>query len=179
MVDHDDVDPARREPRDRLDRRGAAIDREEQLRRVLLDAAFHAVPRESVAFLHPQRQEGRDVARAEPAQHAGQQRGRGDAIHVIVAEDDDALLRGDRRLDALRRAPQSGEHERIAERLQARIEERADLLAIAMAAVPEQRRDLVVKRVRPRQFQRLGARRAVDPAAAQCAEFGAHGVVWK
>ena len=155
VIDDDCVDSSLPQPRDLRERGGAAIDGDKQPGPVLLHATLDAVLAEAVALLHPEREE-RFHLRAEAAQDAPEQGAGGDAVDVVVAEDDDALLRGDGLENAVGGAAQVGEQERIAERLQARLEEGADLLGRAVAALPEQRGDLRMEIERPGKDERLG-----------------------
>ena len=166
VVDNEHVDALLAQPRDLLHRRGAAIDCDKDGRFVLLDAPLDAVLAQAVALLHAQRQEGVHV-RAEPPQDAPQERAGGDAIDIVIAEDDHLFPRGDALENPLGRAAQIGQHKGIPERLQPRVEKCADLLRLAITALPQERRDLRVEIQYPRELQRPGLGRGLHPAFAE------------
>ncbi len=77
---------------------------------VLLDAALDAVLTEAIALFDAKREEGLRIG-AEAAEDAPEQRGRGDAVDIVVAEDDDFLACGDGLEDALGAALEVGSGE--------------------------------------------------------------------
>jgi len=166
VIDDDDVDTLGAEPGDLLDSGGAAIDGDEERGFVFLDAPFNAVLAEAVAFLHAEREESLDLG-TELFQDTPEERAGGDAIHIVIAEDDHFFARGDGAEDALGCDFEIGELERIAEGLQARIKERADLIRGVETALPEERGDLGMEIQSPGQFQRLSHRRRFYPALAE------------
>ena len=94
MVRDDDLEPARPRLGDLLDRGHAAVDGEDE------PAALVGEPRkrfalDAVALLEAARQVPDDV-RAELAQDEHRERGRADAVRVVVPVDADALAGGDR-----------------------------------------------------------------------------------
>ncbi len=135
---------------------------------MFLHAPFHAVLAEAVTFLHAQGQKCFNIA-AEPAENAPHQRAGGDAIDIVIAENDHLFAGGDGLEHAFRGAPEVGQGEGIAEGLETRFEEGADLLRGAMAALPEERRDLGMKVEVAGQVESLRRRLGVDPAFAECA----------
>ncbi len=90
MVDDDDVEVELRRFRQRLEARRAAIDGDQEPRAALGDLA-HGVDIGPVALEQPI---GDVEERIEPggAQHAHEERGRGGAVDVVIAEDRDPLL---------------------------------------------------------------------------------------
>ena len=72
-----------------LDRRDAAVDGHDHGRRVLGEHPPHRLRLQAVAVLEPMRQEGHGVG-ARAQERRPQLGDRGDAVHVVVAEDDDA-----------------------------------------------------------------------------------------
>jgi hypothetical protein len=174
VIDDHDIDAAFAQPRDLLHRRGPAVDRDEYGGPMLLHAALHTVLAEPVTLLHAQRQK-RFHHSAQPPQDASQQCRGGDAVHIVVTENHHAFTGRDGPRDALRGLAQIGEQERIAQRLQARIEKRAHLLRVAMASLPQKRRDLAMEIVRAGQLERLSRGSVVQPSLAQGAEVVVHG----
>ena len=102
MIQHDDIDAALFEPGDGFHGGRTAIHRQQQRGREFLQAILHAVPAEAVTFVHAMGQIVAGVP-AEPAEDFEQQRGGSDAVHVVIAEDDQRFVRvrgpgrGDRR----------------------------------------------------------------------------------
>src|SRR5207244_3809813 len=90
MIQHNYIDPSFPEPSDFDSRRCPAIDSDEKLRIVLAKTSRDSLRAQTVAFLDSKRQEQCGFA-AVPAQHFGQQRQRGNAVDVVVAEQNDAL----------------------------------------------------------------------------------------
>ena len=145
MVQHDHVHAALAEPGDGGDGGRAAVHGEQQRHGELPEAILHAILAEAVAFVHAMRQVVMDLP-AERAQHFEQQGGRGDAVHVVIAEDDERLVA----LAGLEQALDGGRHvrqqERIGQVLEPGLEEAGDGRWLAQAAIQEalgeQRRDL-------------------------------------
>ena len=106
---------------DRLGRTGAAVHGDDQLRRVLLDALGQRGRGQAVAIVEPVRDE-RGGLGAERAQHADQQRGAGQAVGIVIAEDDDLLVRGQRLGDARDGGGQVRQQLRLGEVAQAHTE---------------------------------------------------------
>ena len=136
MIDHDHVHTLALQRGDFRDRRRAAIHRDEQPRRILRDAARHAIRAQAVAFIRPQRQEARGF-RAIGPQHAGEQRERGDAVHIVVAVEDDFFAAVERGENARHRRVHIRQRKRIAQLLQPRIEKALRLLHRTDAAVQQ------------------------------------------
>ena len=131
MVRDDDLEPALACLGDLLDRGHAAVDREDEpaaligepLKRFALDA---------VAFLETARQVRDDVG-AELAQDEHRERGRGDAVGVVVAVDADSRAGCDRGLDRVDARGHVAEQERIVAGRRS-FKERARLLGVVVAA---------------------------------------------
>ena len=88
MIEHDHIHATPPNVGDLGNRRGAAIDRNQELRATLLQTALNAFTAQAVAFLHPKRQEqfGRGAIRT---QHFRQQRNRRHSIDIVIAKKDD------------------------------------------------------------------------------------------
>ena len=144
MVQHDDVHAALCERGDGCDGGRAAVHGEQQGGGELRQAILHAVLAEAVAFVHAMRQVVVDLP-AERAEHFEQQGGGGDAVHVVIAEDDERFVA----LAGLEQALDGGGHvrqqERVGQLLEPGLEEGGDGGRFAQAAVQqalgEQRRD--------------------------------------
>ena len=73
-------------------RSGAAINGDQQLWAILLEATFDALAAQPVALLHPQRQK-EFRRRAVTAQHFREQRQGGHAIDIVISKQHDAFMR--------------------------------------------------------------------------------------
>ena len=163
VVGDDDVEPERAGVIDLLDRRDPAVDGDQEL------GALRAEPLdrgrgEPVAVLEPARDEPPDV-RAEGTERPDHDRGRADAVDVVVTVDDDPRAGGDVGTDLLERDVDPGERARIVA-LIARIEERTGLPGVGQSAAgehlrkdvadpeltfePQRRRELVRRDLQPR-----------------------------
>ena len=88
VVGHDDLDARLSGAGDALDRRDAAVDRDDHAWPMLGEDLPHRVRLQAVAVLEAVRKEGDGVGSG--AQESGAQLGhRRDAVHVVVSEDDD------------------------------------------------------------------------------------------
>src|SRR4051812_39264637 len=91
MVDHNDVDPARGELGD-LDNRGcAAVDRDEQIWPVFVDATLDTLAAQAVTLFQSRRQKqsGRITVAAEKLE---EKRERCHAVDVVITEKHDAMF---------------------------------------------------------------------------------------
>ncbi len=99
------------------------------------------------------------------AQIARQQRGRGGAVDVVVAENGDAFAARHRVGNALRRLLHGGQHMRIGHRvLDGRIEKRVDRVGFDIAAGKDARQELG-KLVALRNVERARGAALVEPVA--------------
>ena len=133
MIDDDDVDAERFGLRERLDAGGAAVDANEQ-RRAAFGERAHRLDVRAIAL---EQAVGNvdDRIDAAVAQIARQQRRRGRAVDVVIAEYGDALAARHGVGDPLGRLLHGGEHERIGHRaLDGRIEEFIDRIGLDVAA---------------------------------------------
>ena len=89
-----------------------AVHREQQVRRKFLQAIFHAVGAQAVAFVHPVRQIKIHLP-AERAQDFKQQCGGSHAVHVIIAKDDERFIV----LAGAEQSPDGGVHVRQQKRV--------------------------------------------------------------
>ena len=125
VVQDDDVHAALAQPGDGVDGGRAAVHREQQRDGEFLQAVLHAVLAEAVAFVHAMRQVVMSRP-AEGAEHFEQQRGGGDAVHVVIAEDDEGFVA----FAGLEQALDGGGHvrqqERVGQVLEAGLEEVVD-----------------------------------------------------
>ena len=112
MVDHDHLDAGGAQARHLGQRIGAAIQGDEQLRAGLGEDAVEGRHRKAVALLHAARDEVGGLG-AEAAQAVHEHRGAGDAIHVVVAEDRDALAGGGGLDEPLRGGAQAADGEGV------------------------------------------------------------------
>jgi hypothetical protein len=156
MVRDDDLEVAPPRLGDLLDRGHAAINREDE------PAALVGQPRkcfalDAVALLEAARQVPDDV-RAELAQDEHRERGRADAVRVVVSVDADALAGGDRALDRVDTSGHVAEQERIVAR-QRSFQERARLGRVVVTAPNEHTRGRLAQLERVRKGAR-GALRA-------------------
>ena len=92
MVEHYDINAAFFEFSNFVGRSCAAINGDQQLRAVLLEATFDALAAQPVALLHPQRQK-EFRRRAVTAQHFCEQRQGGHSIDIVVPKQHDAFTR--------------------------------------------------------------------------------------
>ena len=98
VIEDDDIDTTFLEFGDFAGRSGAAINCDQQMRMMLLEAAFHAFVAQAVAFLHSQRQKkvrGCSIS----AEHLRQQGERCHPIDVIISKQHDAFARIQRSQD--------------------------------------------------------------------------------
>ena len=137
MVGDDDLEPARPRLGDLLDRGHAAVDREDEPA-ALIGEPLERFALDAVAFLETARQVPDDV-RAELAQDEHRERGRGDAVRVVVAVDADSRAGCDRGLDRVDARGHVAEQERIVAGRRS-FKERARLLGIVVAAPNEHTR---------------------------------------
>ena len=126
VVGDDDVDAEPRGLAHRLDGRRPAVHRDDEIRVVVLHAPVERIHAEPVSVLEPVRQERRRD-RAEPAEHLDHERGGGDAVHVVVAVDEDGAALLDVRPDHLDGLLHSGQHEGIRHVGEAGLEEGIDV----------------------------------------------------
>ena len=91
VVENDDVDAALFEPGNGLDARGAAIDREEQGGREFVEAILDGFLAKAITFVHAVRE---IIIRSptETGQNFQEEGGGGDAVDVVVAEDDERFF---------------------------------------------------------------------------------------
>jgi hypothetical protein len=94
MIDDDDVDARVARHGQRLERLGAAIDGDDQLR-PFLGKPYQRLPRRTIALHQPVGDIGFGIG-AELAKQTDQQSGGGGAVDVIIAEDGDRLAPLDR-----------------------------------------------------------------------------------
>jgi hypothetical protein len=80
----------------------------------------------------------------------------GDAVHVVVAVDDDLVVVTDGLGDALRRGEQAGDHGRLVQALEAGAEEAEAVVGLADPAVDQHLRD---DRARAQALRQLGGAR--------------------
>jgi hypothetical protein len=136
MIEDDDIDAAPAERGDGVDGGGAAIDGQEQSGGELVEALFDPIRAQAVTFLQAMRQVAVRVP-AEPGQDFGQEGGGGDAIDVVVAEDDDWFPGVAGAEEAVDRGGHIGQLERVGKIAEAGFEEILDLRRFAQAAVEE------------------------------------------
>ena len=134
VVGDDDLEPRRPGLRDLLDGSDPAVDGEDE-RAAVVRQARQRLARHPVALLEAAGQVPLDV-RAQVAQGRHGQRGRADAVHVVVAVDADPPARRDRLADQRARGLDVPEQERVVPgRL--RGQEGARRLGVAVAAPDE------------------------------------------
>ena len=99
---------------------------------ILLAATLHTFRAHAVAFLHPQRQKqiGRGAVAVE---HFSQQRERRDAVHIVIAEENDSFPAIDRVKNPVHGSSHLRQEERIAQRTEARLEKGVHFLGAAKA----------------------------------------------
>ena len=144
MVQDDDVHAPLSERSDGSDGGRAAVHRQEQGGGELCQAILHGFLGEAVAFIEAMGQVVVDLP-AERAQHFEQQGGGGDAVHVVIAEDDEVFAA----LAGLEEALDGGAHvwqqERVRQLLEPGLEKGSDGGRVTQApvkqALGEQRRD--------------------------------------
>ena len=134
VVGDDDVEPELARVRDLLDRGHAAVDGQHEAD-ALAGQPGQRLAGDAVALVEAARQVVRHV-RAELAQDEHRERGRADAVGVVVAVDADPRPRRDRRADRLAGLAHVAERERVV-RGQLCLEERARLLGVVEAAARE------------------------------------------
>ena len=140
MIEHNDIDAPAFQVGDLIDRRGAAIDGDQELRPMLLPATIDAFRTHAVAFLHPQRQ--KQFRRgAVAAQHFCEQRERGHAIDIVVAKKHDAFAVIDRAQNAGHGRGHVWEEKGVAEGAEARMQESGHVISGCEAFALQQRED--------------------------------------
>ena len=163
VIEHDDVHAKPPRLGQRLDAGGAAVDGDQQ-RRAAAGERADRLDVGAVAFENPVG-DVHDRLAAADAQEARQQRRRGRAIDVVVAEDRDLLAAQHRVGQALRRLLHRGDGVRIGHQPpHRRIEERLDLVDLDAAAGQDARQQL--RHVVPlRDRERARRRPLVEPVA--------------
>jgi hypothetical protein len=145
VVQHDDVDAALAQRGDGGDGVRAAVHGEEQGSGELREAMLDAVVAEAVTLVHAMREVVLDVP-AERTEHFEQQGGRGDAVHVVIAENDEGFVAVAGLEQALDSGAHVGQEERVGQLLEPGLEEAGDggwfAQATIQQALGEQRRDI-------------------------------------
>jgi hypothetical protein len=136
VVENDDVDAALFEPGDGLDARGAAIDREEQGGWEFVEAIFDGFLAKAVAFVHAVR-EIVIGGPTETRQDFQEQGGGGDAVDVVVTEDDERFFAFAGEEKAVDTESHVGQEEGVGKVLKARLEEIIYGVRVRQAAVEE------------------------------------------
>ena len=140
VVENDDVYAAFAQPGDGFKSRRAAVHGEQEIGGIFFEAIFHTIATEAVALIHTMREI--DIGlKTERAEDLLKQCGGGDAIHIVIAKDDERFAK-------LARAEQSGDgfvhirqEKRISEILKARTEKILNGGRIAEAAIDEALRE--------------------------------------
>jgi hypothetical protein len=149
MVQHDDIDATLAQRGDGGDGVRAAVHGEEQGRGESREAVLDAVVAEAVALIHAMREVVLDVP-AERTEHFEQQGGRGDAVHVVITENDEGFVAVAGLEQALDSGAHVGQEERVGQLLKAGLEEAGDGGWFAQATVEqalgEQGRDVKGRR---------------------------------
>ena len=138
VVGDDHLEAERAGLRDLVDGRDPAVDGEHEPAAVLGEPG-ERLGRDAVALLEPARQMPLDLG-AERAKRQDGERGRADAVDVVVAVDADPRPRGDRGPDPLDRDRHVAEQQRVV-RLALAGEEGARLLDVVEAAADQDRGD--------------------------------------
>src|SRR4029453_9469911 len=112
VVEDNDIDAALLKFRNFTCRSSAAINSDQQLWTILLEAAFDAFAAQPVALLHSQRQK-KSRRRAITAQHFCVQRHRSHSINIVVSKQHDAFARTQRTQSPPDRCPHLQEQEWI------------------------------------------------------------------
>ena len=161
MIEHDHIEAKPPRLGQRLDAGGAAIDGDEQ-RRAAVGERADRLDVGAVAFENPVGDMHDRLAAADPHE-ARQQRRRGRAIDVVVAEDRDLLAAQHGVGEALRRLLHRGDGVRVGHQPpHRRIEERLDLVDLDAAAGQDARQQL--RHIVPlRDRQRARRRPLVEP----------------
>ena len=131
MIRDDELESDLRRVRCCFYRTHAAVNSDDEIR-ALFAQLRECLDLQPIAFFDAMRNIRANVCvRINRAQHVPHNRGRHDAVHVVVAEDDDGLLRMQRRKNLLRRKHRIRELPRMLHLNQRRIEERLPLLALS------------------------------------------------
>ncbi len=163
MVGDDDFQAGGLGLRDLLDGGYAAVDGQHEAAAVCGEAGERFAT-DAVALVETARQVPLDVG-AELAQHMDGERGRTDAVDVVVPVHADPLAGGDRRPDRVARLAHGTERKRVVGR-QLRIQEAPRFSGIGVAAAHEDARRRLAKVERLRQRERVApGARSDDPAA--------------
>ena len=164
MVDDDDLDALRAQVGDLIVGVGATIERDKQRRLAALQRTVDGAARQSVAILRPPRD---DKPRGEPErpQHADQQRGAADTVHIIVAQDHHGLAAGNRRPQPRGRGIEAAQEKGIAQPGQRGRQKFCRGSGLAVAVAQEQLRQHRVDPGALAQGLDFGGReRRIDPA---------------
>ena len=116
----------------------AAVHRDDQPDALAVET-FDGCRLQAVAVAEPFRDEVDDLA-PEKLQRTAQDDRRGDAIHIVVAMDRDALVASQSRFDSGDRGGHVGELERIVQVIERRVEEPCGILGVTQAAQAQQAR---------------------------------------
>jgi hypothetical protein len=165
MIQHEHVHATTAQPGDGVHGGGAAIHGKQERRRKFVQAILHAGLAEAIAFVHAMGEIGVYLP-AECGEHLSEERGGSNAVHVVIAEDDERFVpfaRGEEPFDG---GTHIREQKRIGEVFQAWLQEARDRLRFAEPAVEqalgEQQRELHFLREKGRQRRlRWGDRPAV------------------
>ncbi len=136
VIEDNDFRSALLQRGDFRDRRSAAVDRDQKLRLMLQPAALDTFTTEAVPFLHAQWQKQLRCSTV-GAQHFIEERKRCDAVHIVIAEKDDAFTMIDRMQDADDRGGHVRQQERIGQRGKAGLKKAAHVFRAAEAFAAE------------------------------------------
>ncbi len=136
MIEDDNIHTPLLEPSNRVHRGRAAIHGEEQGDGEFFEAIFNGVLAEAVPFVHPMGQIEMDGP-AEGTQDFDEQRGRGDPVHVVIAEDYERFVLLASAEETLDGCCHVGEQKRVSELFKTGFEKPGNGCWVAEAAIDE------------------------------------------
>ena len=149
VIEHDHVATLSLEPLDAVEGSGAAVDRQQELSAMFLEAILDCGLAQAVTFFESMREIAFDFA-AKDREDFDQDGGGADAIDVVITEDDDGLGVATRLEQAFHGTLHTWNEEGIGEMLEARVEEAVDFFGLGQSAIEkapsEQRGNIEVLR---------------------------------